>query len=120
MTELVLVTGGSGYVAGWCIVELLRRGYDVRTTVRNPGKVSEVTAAVSGEIDVDPGRLTFAVADLTANDGWDQAVEGVDYVLHVASPLGISASGSVETLIASARGGALRSYAPRRRRGCSE
>lgn len=108
LTELVLIRGGSGYVAGWCIVELLRRGYDVRTTVRNPGKVSEVTAAVSGEIDVDPGRLTFAVADLTANDGWDQAVEGVDYVLHVASPLGISASGSVETLIASACGGALR------------
>ncbi|MBV6760467.1 NAD-dependent epimerase/dehydratase family protein [Rhodococcus opacus] len=108
MTELVLVTGGSGYVAGWCIVELLKRGYDVRTTVRSAGRVDDVRAAVSGVVDVDPGRLTFAVADLTADDGWDEAAKGVDYVLHVASPLGLSASGGEEMLIASARGGALR------------
>ena len=35
MAETVLVTGGTGFVAGWCIVELLRRGYAVRTTVRS-------------------------------------------------------------------------------------
>ncbi|MDT2005037.1 NAD-dependent epimerase/dehydratase family protein [Rhodococcus opacus] len=108
MTELVLVTGGSGYVAGWCIVELLRRGYDVRTTVRNSDKENEVQAAVSGAVDFDPGRLTFAVADLTSDAGWDDAVDGVDYVLHVASPLGISASVAEDLLIASARDGALR------------
>ena len=42
MAELVLVTGGSGYVAGWCIAELLRRGYEVRTTVRDPGREQAV------------------------------------------------------------------------------
>ncbi|MFC0450377.1 NAD-dependent epimerase/dehydratase family protein [Rhodococcus jostii] len=108
MTEFVLVTGGSGYVAGWCIVELLRRGFDVRTTVRNSGKENEVRAAVSGVVDVDPGRLTFAVADLTADAGWDDAVDGVSSVLHVASPLGISASVAEDVLIASARDGAVR------------
>ena len=46
MGERVLVTGGSGYIAGWCIAELLTRGYDVRATVRGPGKEQAVTDAV--------------------------------------------------------------------------
>lgn len=58
---------------------------------------------------VDPaGRLGFAVADLTADEGWDLAVKGVDYVLHVASPLGGTASGDPDAMIAPARDGALR------------
>lgn len=51
MAELVLVTGGSGYIAGWCVAELLKRGYDVRTTVRDPERAKSVTAAVSGVVD---------------------------------------------------------------------
>lgn len=51
MPELVLVTGGSGYIAGWCVAELLRRGYDVRTTVRAPGKERAVTDAVAAVVD---------------------------------------------------------------------
>lgn len=54
----VLVTGGTGFVAGWCIAELLKRGFAVRTTVRNLSKEKGVRAAVSAI--VDPGdRLTF-------------------------------------------------------------
>lgn len=105
MGELVLVTGGSGYVAGWCIVELLNRGYDVRTTIRKAGKEKAVTDAVATA--ADPDCLTFAVADLTSDDGWAPAVEGVDYVLHVASPLGISQDDPA-ALIAAARDGAVR------------
>ncbi|MET1000542.1 MAG: hypothetical protein ABWZ15_01920, partial [Acidimicrobiia bacterium] len=57
----VLVTGGTGYVAGWCIVTLLERGYAVRTTVRSRTKAALVRAAVSTVID--PGdRLVFAEA----------------------------------------------------------
>ena len=106
MPELVLVTGGSGYIAGWCIAELLHRGYDVRTTVRSPERERFVTEAVSTEVD-PAGRLSFAVADLTADDGWDAAMKGVDYVLHVASPLG-AASDDPQALIAPARDGTLR------------
>ncbi|WP_262056608.1 NAD-dependent epimerase/dehydratase family protein [Streptomyces sp. STR69] len=106
MPELVLVTGGSGYIAGWCIAELLRRGYDVRTTVRAEGKERAVTDAVATVVD-PAGRLGFAVADLTADEGWDAALKGVDFVLHVASPLG-AASDDPEALIAPARDGALR------------
>lgn len=107
MAETVLVTGGTGYVAGWCIVELLRRGYDVRTTVRSNAKTEQVRRAVATE--VDPGdRLEFAIADLTGDDGWEQAVTGVDYVLHVASPLGIDATKDAAAMIAPARDGTLR------------
>ena len=107
MAELVLVTGGSGFIAGRCIAELLERGYDVRTTVRSPQREKAVAAAVATV--VNPGsRLTFAVADLTQDEGWDAAVKGVDYVLHVASPLGLSAPKNAELLVSTARDGALR------------
>ena len=49
--KTVLVTGGSGYLGGWCIVELLRRGYRVRTTVRNPAREREVHASVASQVD---------------------------------------------------------------------
>ena len=47
MAEKVLVTGGTGFVAGWTIAELLKRGYDVRTTVRSAAKADEVRAATA-------------------------------------------------------------------------
>ncbi|MFJ6988143.1 MULTISPECIES: NAD-dependent epimerase/dehydratase family protein [unclassified Streptomyces] len=107
MSELVLVTGGTGYIGGWCVTELLRRGYDVRTTVRSPERERSVVEAVSGELDPG-GRLSFAVADLTSDAGWDAAVKDVDHVLHVASPLGVTAAASPESLITPARDGTLR------------
>jgi len=100
----VLVTGGTGYVAGWCVVELLRRGFDVRTTVRSPARAEAVRRAVATE--VDPGqRLDFAIADLTSDDGWKEAVDGCEYVLHVASPLGVDGG---KDLVGPARDGTLR------------
>lgn len=53
MAETVLVSGGSGFVASWCIVDLLKRGYTVRTTVRNLAKEPAVRAAIASI--VDPG-----------------------------------------------------------------
>ncbi|MCX4555039.1 NAD-dependent epimerase/dehydratase family protein [Streptomyces umbrinus] len=107
MTEKVLVTGGTGYVAGWVIVGLLERGYEVRTTVRGPAKEKAVRDAVS-TVTVPGDRLSFAVADLTSDEGWDAAVAGVDHVLHVASPLGDENTRDAEALIVPARDGALR------------
>ena len=87
MAETVLVTGGTGFVGGWCIVELLRRGYRVRTTGRSPAKDAGGRAAGGGQVDA-ADRLSVVVADLMSDDGWDEAVAGCDYVLHVASPMG--------------------------------
>ena len=108
--ETVLVTGGSGYIAGWCLTGLLQRGYVVRTTVRDLSKEAAVRAAL-GKI-VDPGnRLSFHVANLTADAGWDEAVSGCDYVLHVASPLGVADPKDPNDLIVPAREGAKRAVA---------
>ena len=84
----VLVTGGSGYLASWTIVELLRRGYRVRTTVRRSTREAEVREMVAGGTR-STDRLTLFEADLMADRGWAEAAEGADYVLHMASPMPI-------------------------------
>jgi nucleoside-diphosphate-sugar epimerase len=105
--KTVLVTGGSGYLGGWCIVELLRRGYRVRTTVRNPAREREVHAAVASQ--VDPGHhLTVHAADLLSDEHWDNVIQGCDYVLHVASPFPPSQPKDPDELIRPAREGTLR------------
>jgi hypothetical protein len=107
MAETVLVTGGTGFVGGWCVVELLRRGYVVRTTVRSLSREAALRssiAAAAGSSD----RLTVLVADLTQDDGWGAAMAGCDYVLHVASPLGSEESGDPDAVIIPARDGTLR------------
>jgi nucleoside-diphosphate-sugar epimerase len=85
--ETVLVTGGTGYLAGWTIRKLLEKGYAVKATVRSEKKGDSVTEMLKHE-GIDTKNLSYAVADLTKADGWNEAMEGVDYVLHVASPLG--------------------------------
>ena len=106
MMETVLVTGGNGFVAGWCIRTLLQRGYAVRTTVRNPAKKVPTRQALAGAGCSE--RLVFFSADLTGDEGWDAAISGSDYVLHVASPLAAGATIDRDTMIAAARDGTLR------------
>ena len=106
MGRTVLVTGGTGFVAGWVIVELLRRGYPVRATVRRPDAEAPLRRAIARAID-PADRLSFAIADLTSDAGWDAAAAGCDTVLHIASPLGISGGGA-EHLLTAARDGTLR------------
>ena len=86
--QTVLVTGASGYVGSWAAVELLRRGYRVRGTVRNLGREAEVRAMITGAVDAGD-RLSFVAADLLADDGWAAAAAGADFVMHVASPMPI-------------------------------
>ncbi len=104
--ETVLVTGGSGYVAGWCIVMLLEQGYTVRTTVRSLAKKEAIIEKIAKQVD-RCDRLHFCVADLANDMGWNEAVQGCDYVLHVASPLGGGDIKEAE-LIEAAKGGAIR------------
>src|SRR5260370_1202642 len=61
MAQTVLVTGGTGFIAGWCIVELLRRGYAVRTTVRSLSK--EPAARAAGESGRFPGPRLQGIQD---------------------------------------------------------
>jgi nucleoside-diphosphate-sugar epimerase len=105
--KTVLVTGGSGYLAGWCIIGLLERGYRVRTTVRNPARERDVHAAVESQVGTGH-HLTVHAADLTSDEHWPHAIEGCDYVLHVASPFPAEQPKDPDELIVPAREGTLR------------
>lgn len=103
----VLVTGGTGFLAGHCISRLVRAGYQVRFTVRSAAKAqaAERTVAAAG---APTDSLTYAVADLRSDANWDAAVAGCEYVLHIASPFPRGVPRNANEVIAPARDGALR------------
>jgi nucleoside-diphosphate-sugar epimerase len=83
---MALVTGGSGYLASWTIVDLLKRGYRVRTTVRDLSREGTVRSMIARQAPTH-GQLSFVKANLLDEVGWEQATAETDYVLHVASPM---------------------------------
>lgn len=84
--QTVLVTGGTGFIAQYCILALLSDGYRVRTTVRSLAREAEVRANLRAG-GFDPGdALSFVAADLADDRGWAEAAAGCNYVLHGASP----------------------------------
>jgi nucleoside-diphosphate-sugar epimerase len=119
---MVLVTGGSGFIASHTILQLLAAGYPVRTTVRNLSREGDVRAMlknggipphergpVRGNSAADLGnRLSFVSADLMSDAGWPAAVSGCEYVLHIASPFPSTVPKDENELILPAREGALR------------
>ena len=100
----VLVSGGSGYIAGFLIRQLVAEGWRVHTTVRSLAK----EAAVRELLAVDNHRLKFFAADLNADAGWAEAMAGCSHVAHVASPLPMGVPKDANELIVPARDGALR------------
>jgi nucleoside-diphosphate-sugar epimerase len=104
--ELVLVTGANGFVATHCIAELLRNGYAVRGTLRSSKQADKLRNALDKQATT--GRLSFVEADLSADAGWDRAMEGCTYVLHVASPVPRQAPKNADDVILPARDGTLR------------
>ena len=83
--EKVLVTGGSGYIGLHCISELLKEGFSVRASLRSMDRKQEIQDALADQIKKNES-LEFCKLDLMEDDGWDEAVKGCDYILHVASP----------------------------------
>ena len=104
MADTVLVSGGSGYIAGFLIRQLVAEGWTVHTTVRSLAK----EAAVRQLLALDNSRLRFFAADLNADTGWAEAMAGCSHVAHLASPLPGGVPKHADELIVPARDGALR------------
>ncbi|KAK4159561.1 hypothetical protein QBC43DRAFT_327078 [Cladorrhinum sp. PSN259] len=91
--DLVLITGATGHVGSCTLVHLLRCGYRVRAAVRSQAKASAVLARPQIQA-LNPGsRLTFIIVpEITAPGAYDDAVEGVSHIIHIASPLASGAN----------------------------
>lgn len=109
--KTVLVTGASGYIGKHITLALLNQGYSVRASVRNLKKSSEVRNAVrphlldSSELD---SLLTFVELDLEKDAGWDAALDGIDVLMHTASPFPLASPKDENELIRPAVDGTLR------------
>ncbi|GAB4429720.1 MAG: aldehyde reductase [Anaerolineales bacterium] len=103
----VLVTGASGFIAIHTIIQLLEQGYNVRGTLRTMKRETELRQTLAKFVRAGD-RLSFTQADLLSDEGWDEAVRGCEYVLHMASPFPLQMPKDEDDLIRPAREGTLR------------
>jgi dihydroflavonol-4-reductase len=115
MAERVLLTGISGYIGQYCGAELLNQGFEVVGTVRSLSKADATRSAIASLAPVE--KLTFAEADLLSDQGWDEAVQGCTFVMHVASPFVLAEPKDESELIAPAVEGTRRVIGAARRAG---
>lgn len=95
---LILLTGGTGHIGFRTLVEALQTGYDVRAAIRRESSIAELKSTKS--IQPYLSNLSFVtVPDITVRGAFDSAVQGVDYVIHLASPLAIPSDDHEKTLI---------------------
>ncbi|MEI8027561.1 MAG: aldehyde reductase [Pseudomonadota bacterium] len=113
MNERVLVTGITGYIGQHCAVELLKQGYEVVGSIRSKSKSESTRNAIAKISPAD--KLTFVEADLLSDKGWDEAVKGCTYILHVASPFVIAEPKNENDLITPAVEGTKRVLAAAKR-----
>jgi len=107
MTDTVLVTGVSGFIASHVAAGLLKQGYAVRGTVRNKVKGAHIVETLAAK-GIDTSKLELVEADLTEDAGWKPAVKDCRFVQHIASPFPLEAPSNREALVPAARAGAMR------------
>lgn len=106
--QKVLVTGGTGFVAIHSILQLLNRGYQVRTTIRSITSKDKIYEMLKNGGIADFSKIEFVEADLTADKNWLEAMLGCDYVLHIASPIFLRLPKNEDEMIRPAVDGTLR------------
>jgi dihydroflavonol-4-reductase len=113
MAHKVFVSGGSGYIAGFLIRQLLEQGWTVHTSLRSLAREPALRELLGG----DEGRLKVFAADLTRDAGWAEAMQGCSHVAHVASPLPGNWVKKPDDLVVPARDGVLRALRAAREAG---
>lgn len=106
----VLVTGVTGYVGAHVAQQLLLHGYKVRGSVRSTadeGRMSKLRQQLTDGLPENLPELEFVEADLLKDDTWPAAIQGCQYVAHVASPFPLEIPGDEDTLIKPAVDGTL-------------
>ena len=106
MSEKVLLTGISGWIAKHTAIELLNSGYKVLGTIRNNSLIDQTKETISKHAPID--NLSFVELDLLKDDGWNEAAQGCKYILHIASPFPYKVSNNRDSLLAPAVDGTLR------------
>ena len=104
--EKVLVTGATGFIGLHCIQQLLDQGYQVNGTLRSMNRKDEVLESLKNH-NTSVEHLSLFEVDLLSDDGWDAAIEGCDYLLHIASPF-VLTNESLEFFVKPAVEGATR------------
>ena len=115
MRDRVFLTGITGYIGQHCAVELLKQGYEVVGSIRSKSKAEDTRSAIGKVVSVE--RLSFSEADLLSEHGWDAAMKGCTYVLHVASPFMMKEPRDENVMIAPAVEGTQRVIAAAQRNG---
>ncbi|MEZ5599373.1 MAG: SDR family NAD(P)-dependent oxidoreductase [Pseudomonadales bacterium] len=104
----VLVTGGSGFLGSHCVLKLIHAGYKIRATVRSQARADEARKMLASAGAQSADQVDFVQADLTRDDGWQTAMAGCEYVLHIASPFPSGVPKHENEIIVPARDGTLR------------
>jgi dihydroflavonol-4-reductase len=106
--EKVLITGASGFIGSHIIIQLLEKGYKVRGTLRNMKRAESMLEIYRKHVSFPDDQMEFAEVDLLKDEGWDEAAEGCDYLLHVASPFVLDQPKDEMVLIKPATEGTIR------------
>lgn len=94
----VLVTGATGYVAGWIVKKLLDEGYTVHAPVRNPND-KEKLKYLNALAEKSQGSIKYFKADLLDEGSYDEAMKNCEMVFHTASPFTLNVKDAQKDLV---------------------
>lgn len=119
MPKTILVTGATGFIAKHIVAGLLNKGYAVVGSARSTGRDTEVRDAVAPKLSDPTGveRYRTVAFDLSSDDGWSEAMQGIDAVMHTASPFPLAQPKDPQEVIKPAVDGALRALNAAREAG---
>jgi nucleoside-diphosphate-sugar epimerase len=81
---LIFITGATGFIGSAVAFDALNAGYSLRISIRKESQIPKLKKVLSQFED----KIEFVVVpDITQESSFAGKLDGVDYVLHLASPL---------------------------------